>query len=446
MYMEINSGEKKNVLKKIFFLAIGLGVLGGLFWYVNTYVYKSKASYPLANFTLTAAPATINVEESKDFVVSFNVSGQKVYAIELFLEYDPNLVEYFTEYGQGSGFSEVKAAEAANFFDSPLIETVSAIPGTSKKQLKLSIISKYTDTANPDWKTNVTANLKFRAKNPGTATILVMKGEGFTELAGAYSGSATYFDIPDGNIQAVVQINGPAATATPTTGPGTPTVTSVPPTATPTTGAGTPTVTRAPTAQPTRSNGIENVTLNMKVRFQGVIDKPRDNTNQINVEVALVSNDNSYTKNTTATFVPDGGGLWSGKVNFDAVPLSKDYNIFVKGQKHLRKRICDLSPRETIPGGYRCTQTGGEFTIDRGTITLKGGENNVDFTSIVMLAGDIPEQDGVVDIVDISFIIKNFGNTQSDKRVRGDLNYDGIIDTQDYTLVLTALGFKYDEE
>ncbi len=71
---------------------------------------------------------------------------------------------------------------------------------------------------------------------------------------------------------------------------------------------------------------------------------------------------------------------------------------------------------------------------------------SVDLSNILLLAGDIPIQNGIVDSVDIAFIRQNLGNQDQATKARGDLNYDGIIDAQDYSLILASLAFKYDEE
>ena len=139
-----------------------------------------------------------------------------------------------------------------------------------------------------------------------------------------------------------------------------------------------------------------------------------------------------------AMFTAQSDGTWTGTVVFDDIKSSLVGTIYIKGPKHIKKKICSNNPSEPVPGGYRC----GEFEL----IELKKGENTLDFSSIVLLAGDLPIQNGVVDAVDLAFIRQTLTNQDSEKLIRGDLNLDGIIDTQDFSMVLSALGFKYDEE
>ena len=117
------------------------------------------------------------------------------------------------------------------------------------------------------------------------------------------------------------------------------------------------------------------------------------------------------------------------------------YSVYVKVGKHLQKRVCVNSPTESPVGTYSCSDNG---------IVLTSGTNNLDFTNILQLVGDLPqppaEQNGVVDSYDISYVLNHFGSTQTDQLNIGDLNFDGVIDTQDRSLIIQSLNVKYDDE
>ncbi len=221
---------------------------------------------------------------------------------------------------------------------------------------------------------------------------------------------------------------GKAPTATPapagkapTTAPAAPTPTTAAPAA-PTTAA--PTTTDTPT--PSQSAG--DVTLALKLKFQGITKQPANNS--MDVMVSLDA-DNSE----TGTFTADSTGVWSGNVSFSGLDLSKKYSVFVKGQKHLQKRVCVASPTESSGGNYRCSTDG---------ITLASGTNSLNFSNIILLAGDV-DQDGVVDSVDIAYIRQNLGKTASGALAQVDLNNDGVVNTQDYSLAIAALSAKTDD-
>jgi len=204
----------------------------------------------------------------------------------------------------------------------------------------------------------------------------------------------------------------------------------------------TPTPTTDDVPSPTPTTGSfpgekADVQLNMKVRFQGIVKQPIASFDRLNVRVD-VEGSKGYKNDQVVEFKADGSGLWNGVMEIKDVPISQKFAILIKGPKHLSRKICEASPRENVPGTYKC-ESGGD-------IELKAGGNNLDFSQLVVLAGDIPTQNQVVDSADIIFIRQNFGNTSPSALSRGDLNLDGIIDTQDYSLVMAALGFKYDEE
>ena len=141
-----------------------------------------------------------------------------------------------------------------------------------------------------------------------------------------------------------------------------------------------------------------------------------------------------------STFTADANGIWSGTVNLTDVSAGSGYSLYIKGPKHLSKRICDPNPSETSPATYRCAN---------GALTLQGGANTFDFSNVYLLSGDLPEQDsaqnGIVDAYDLSFVRLNLGSRDMKVLSIADLNLDGIIDSQDYSLVIASLNVKYDE-
>jgi len=217
-----------------------------------------------------------------------------------------------------------------------------------------------------------------------------------------------------------LSVNGGGPTATPTVTPGGPTLTPSP-TVTP----GGPTLTPIPT-------GSTNITLDLKLKFQGILKMPQTERNKLVVKVTVKNND--LKQSATGDFVTTDGVTWhDGAIPF-TIPAAAGYAILIKGPYHLQKKICDTVPTETAGGTYRC---------DKGKITLTAGNNNLDFSGIVLLAGDLPDQDGSITAYDTSFIYNNLGKTDNDKC---DVNRDGICDTQDFSLVIAALSIKNDEE
>ncbi|MDO8497041.1 MAG: M4 family metallopeptidase [bacterium] len=236
----------------------------------------------------------------------------------------------------------------------------------------------------------------------------------------------------------------PIPTATPTTGTPQPTATPTPggtnptSTPTPTKGQTQPTNTPTPLVSPTPTSLPNSVVLTLKLKFQGITGKvARSDLNTMKVRVTLAGTTQSARIEQYGNFTSGNNGIWTGRVDFPTIPAG-NYKVFVKGPKHIQKKLCVTSPTETQPGSYRCRA--GEM------ISLVKGNNALDFSGITFFVGDLPEQDGLVNSFDFSLIRNNLGAVNASVLSTADLNFDGIIDAQDYSLVITALSIRYDEE
>ncbi len=224
-------------------------------------------------------------------------------------------------------------------------------------------------------------------------------------------------------------INNPTATPTQPGPTRTPTPTLIPqPTATPTTRP-TPTLVITPSAN--------DVIVRMKLKFQGILTQPHANQDVMTVRVGVRTRDTTAIVYRTGEFSSDAKGIWSGLVFFPALPPGSDYVLYVKGPKHIQKKICTANPYETFEGTYRCDDTQ--------TITLKKGENSFDFSTIYLLVGDLPVQDEMANSYDLATIYKYLGRTDQEALDNADLNMDGIVDSQDFSLVIKALSFRFDD-
>lgn len=185
--------------------------------------------------------------------------------------------------------------------------------------------------------------------------------------------------------------------------------------------------------QPT---GTNDPTFNFKLKFQGINKKPADKYNSIPVKISAVDGTGVKIEGS-GTFTADDAGVWTGKVSFKGLKTGTGFYFLVKGPKHIQKRICTLAPTEQYPGSYRCR--------GQERITL-AADSVPDFSKIYLLTGDLPNQDGLVDSYDLSLIRNNIGKTDDNVIKLADLNFDGIVDTQDHSLIIAALSIAYDEE
>lgn len=233
----------------------------------------------------------------------------------------------------------------------------------------------------------------------------------------AFAGDMVLFEVPL-LTAAQFDVSGGGALVTPTiTQPATsPTVT----------GTVSPTIT-----QPVAGN----VKLNLKLKYQGIGKLPAGNLNSMDIKVKAKKEGTSNILESSSKFTADSNGIWSGTVGFNIPDVGGKWLVYIKGPQHLQKKICDAAPTETTPGTYRCSD---------GKITLAVGSNDFNFSGITLLVGDL-DQSGVVDSVDLGLVKNNLGKTDADTLAKSDLNRDGRVDTQDFSLILAALSVRTDE-
>lgn len=357
-----------------------------LLLYINKFLYKSKATQP--GLTVSFAPqtfsTTINTDSNLHVVLNPNDAGNKISAFDLFFVPGGNLniVSFGTPISVG-GSTGAQFTQQIN----------------SNNRLSYTISAG----SDSDLPLHVEIPVVVKATTAGNGTLTIDAGANKSIVVGPIANY--YYDlgtVPTGTYTFGVGGTNPSATVS-----------------------------------PTGSSG--NMTLNLKLKFQGILVKPADSFNKFTVKVTVV--DLAGVEHPgSADFTADANGVWSGSVPITTLP-GPGYKILVKGPKHLQKKVCVATPTETTGGTYRCAQ---------GTITLAAGQNNLDFSGVIQLVGDLPEQgtagqNGVIDAYDISYILNNLRSTDARALAIGDLNLDGIIDAQDYAGLLASLSIKYDE-
>lgn len=173
------------------------------------------------------------------------------------------------------------------------------------------------------------------------------------------------------------------------------------------------------------------IALNLKLKFQGITQKPVSSLDKMMVQVSIVNNTSLIEEKQKGEFIADSSGIWSGSLVFTQVKTGSDYRLLIKGARQLQKKICVREP------------TGDEFyKCGSGKISLEQGKSyTFDFTKIVMLSGDV-NQDGRInsaDLVAIREAIREGGGQNLDKFKNVDLNGDGYINTIDLGNAIHAM-------
>jgi hypothetical protein len=103
----------------------------------------------------------------------------------------------------------------------------------------------------------------------------------------------------------------------------------------------------------------------------------------------------------------------------------------VKCEHCLQRKICDKDAKEAEAASYSC---------DKGKIELKNGQNSFDLSGIVQLACDIPagKQDGVCNSADFALVRNLLGKTDEDSLRKADLNFDGIVNALDFSIMTAS--------
>lgn len=186
------------------------------------------------------------------------------------------------------------------------------------------------------------------------------------------------------------------------------------------------------------TGSTNSMTLNLRLKFQGIASIPRAPYNTMPVRISLKDGSLAHPVSQVGTFTAGDGGVWAGTVNFPgATSPATNYSVLIKGPKHSQRKICVnvITPEREI-GTYNCLTP---------AVSLQLGNNSLDYTGVTLLAGDL-DQDGVVRSSDISRILTNLGSTDPAILGVADVNLDGVINTQDFSIVADALSVKVDEE
>lgn len=409
---------KKEYLKMgiIFFVVVGVVVWGLNFIFLNKNAPKSKATGETMTFTYN--PSSVTPAPGTDFTVSLLVK--------------PSINTVLRGY------------KAKLIFDKAVINFKSI-------QYKAGIVSAGlgdTDadltTINNNGSINIvgedTTSTGYTLTSANGAELVTLTFTAVTNaprylLLGDFDFYSIGSDATLSNIwtyaQTGLSINGGVAPTVIPTGV-VPTVTPGGPTPTP----GGPTITPGGPTPTQGSTG--NAKLKLKLKFQGIAGQPAGELNKMSVGFKLLNESTGVITDPQkfADFTADDKGVWSGEVSFDVVSGVK-YVVYVKGPFHIQKKVCDMTPTETAGGTYRCAS---------GSIILSVGDNNLDFSGILLLAGDLPVQDGTVSAYDTSLVRNSLGTTDADILSKCDVNRDGKCDTQDYSLIIAALSVKNDEE
>lgn len=142
---------------------------------------------------------------------------------------------------------------------------------------------------------------------------------------------------------------------------------------------------------------VNKVSVNFKVKFQGISEKRADKT----VKLTFKQDGQVMIGSKEVQVNSDQNGIYSG--NLSGITLGT-YDIFVKGWSHLGKKFSGVS--------------------------LEQITNSFDWTGTTLLAGDA-DGNNIINIQDFGILVTDYQKTQS----RADFNLDGVVNIQDFRFI-----------
>jgi hypothetical protein len=349
-----------------------------LFWWVlNTYVLQSRATQPKVNITVSPKTLNLAVGEVKivDFLIQPADAGNRISALD---------IDFSNE-----GKVEIENVNTPDDLTTGTQTNLTAIRAASLGTTRRTVVLDPTAASSVPVPVGYRVRVAIKGVLEGTTKVKVMSN---LQAVGPIPNQV--YEI--GTMEEVaITVGG---------------------------GGGTPTP--------------GNVTLNLKLKFQGVTAKPTNPTIPVKVTVVDDANQPSV---QTVNFTSDAAGVFTGAPSFNlTVGPTKKFKVLVKGPKHLQRKVCDATPTETAAGQYSC---------DTAKIILVAAANNLDMTGITMLGGDLPSptQDGIINSADLSLIRNNLNKTDAAAVAASDINMDTAVNGQDFSLVIFALSTRFDE-
>lgn len=218
----------------------------------------------------------------------------------------------------------------------------------------------------------------------------------------------------------------------------------------------------APTPVPTREptpTGLPETGLRFKINLDGIpqIEKntdgevvnhfpPNERGEEILVQITMENLQGQKTQPVLRRFiyVDEGADSYyqmAEPFEFEDFPAG-EYQFLFKGPMHRQMKFCENNQSK----GTLCS------TADRIQIS-PGDDIEFDFRANPLQAGDLPissqddnVQDGVVNVQDYAFMVGCFSKMRDEACVaRADVNFDGVVNNLDWTLLVKTLQSAPDE-
>ena len=179
--------------------------------------------------------------------------------------------------------------------------------------------------------------------------------------------------------------------------------------------------------EPTGEPSPETPKIKFKIKFRGMSEQKPDLKVRLRVIDEKEIDEPRYDFEDIEV-LPGDDKVYKTKdwVILTGLTPGTDFTLLVKGPKHLQKRVAKRV--ELFAGEDQRHEF--EWTDEK---------NHLD-------PGDLPPQDGVCNTHDWSRLLNRLDSGEEEDVAIADLNYDGIVNMNDYSLLLVTLKEKYEDE
>jgi len=416
-------------LIKLFLVIITIVAMAFL---VNRFIFRSRATQDVA--TISFSPKLIHVAKNQVFnqTIQLNSGDKKISAIDLTLIYDNTKLQYVP-----NNTDLLLRTLPANYFTKLILEK-ETLGSNNRSKVRIVLIANKNEA---DLNNNLVVSIQFKALGITNSTELILnEPESIVVGTTGTDDSLDHtYDIDSVNALSTIIIGEAISCA-----------------------SDAQCSTNAQCASSNTcvcnqgfyncdnnwANGCEATTvcqptggvkLKLALKLQGINTTPVTAKGLKFKVSAIGTNNNKQGPKEVELLVSDrNDGIFEGTVDFEKLMPESNFRLFIKGPKHVQKRICDAKP--TGGTDYYCSNEQG--------FALNTGINEIDLTQTPLLAGDLPlpEQDGILNSKDI-VAIRNCIKDRTDECVKQtDVNYDGTTNGTDFTIVINSMGIKYDDE
>src|SRR3989344_7394558 len=187
----------KKYIKIAVFVLLVIGTFGFMFWYVNQYLFKFFAGTNSVSVTMSTVNETQKVGE--EFQLSLHFSGQQMKGAELYLIYDPTILQYFKDYDNTDPEASGIVVVPPGYFDLVVIEKTADEPNPPRptsgnnnppifKEVTAILVNSEGEFGN-----SVDLNFKFKPIKTGTTTVTLADRSAM--LGGAEGNTAVTFEL-----------------------------------------------------------------------------------------------------------------------------------------------------------------------------------------------------------------------------------------------------------